>query len=301
MTTTTNTTTPKDTVNATRWRIWHEEGLPINLDPRLRAIGTYSEAAITRVTSLAGELETLLERYEPTRAIDRFLAGSGEWNERLERWASLHVLERLSQLTGTGLKRPSWQPPSTTLRRRVLFDVEIGLVRHSSLDSVVRCASVGSLDMGLASGELNRFCERAILWDGSQLATAVSAPGTERASAFGYPVAAPRQLPVPNWARPSISQLATGAPSDSLLLYGGRSTDPDKIQSSILMVVRKALVRAGLGDDPTITPLSIRNTAGRHVYDAHGLEAAAAFLGHDDLMSVAREIGVREHRPTRMR
>jgi integrase len=67
------------------------------------------------------------------------------------------------------------------------------------------------------------------------------------------------------------------------------------------MVVRKALVRAGLGEDPTVTPLSVRNTAGRRVYDERGLEAAAAFLGHQDLMSVAREIGVREHRPTRQR
>ncbi len=294
-------TTTGTTFCATRWQTWHEEGLPENLATRLRATGVYSEAAIETVTGLAGELETLLEHHAPLRAINYFLAEPTLWVERLDRWASLQVLERLSQLSGPGLRRPRWEAPSRTLRRRTFTEVESGLVRHSALGSVARCASVGALDAGLASGELNRFRGSAVLCDETRTVCAVMAPGTERESSFGYPVAAPRRLEVPTWARASLTRLADGAPSDSLLLYGGRSNDPGKVQSSILMVVRKALVRAGLGEDPTVTPLSVRNTAGRRVYDGHGLEAAAAFLGHQDLMSVAREIGVREHRPARRR
>jgi hypothetical protein len=62
------------------------------------------------------------------------------------------------------------------------------------------------------------------------------------------------------------------------------------------MRLRKVLTVAGLGGDPTVKPLSIRNTFGRDHHDRTGdLLGTAALFGHEDLMSVAREIGLRPH------
>lgn len=297
-TTTTSTTGPNDPTS--RWQSWHDTGLPTNLGQRLHAVGTYSDAAIKKVEVLAEELDNTLERFSPTGAIDRFLAAPTEWEERIDRWATLGVLERLSQIPGSRPARPAWSSP-TVLRRRPLSEVEIGLVRHSALGSIAATSSVGSLDAGLVSGELAKLTSSLVAFDGSAQASGIRAPGTQRESSYGYPMAGARVLEVPPWARASLTRLCAETDPEAPLLYGGRSRDAGKIQSSILMVVRKVLIRAGLGNDESVTPLSIRNTSARRVYDAHGLEAAAHFLGHHDLMSVAREIGIREHLPARRR
>lgn len=286
---------------ATRWVTWSENGLPDHLDDRLRAIGTYSEMAVTTISELAAELGELLERWSGGRAVDHFLAAPTAWIERCDRWATLCVLELLSRLPGEGLERPAWQAPSSDIRRRILTEVEIALVRHVALGSPMRTATIGALDGGVVSGELPRLLVESVRVDLAGQAAVLDAPGTQRESSCGYPVAEPRVLEIPAWSRAAFAQLTQGAPFESLLLYGGTSSDEGKIQSSILMVAGKALAKAGLSGDPTVKPLSIRNTAARRVYEANGLEAAAAFLGHADLMSVAREIGIREHRPARMR
>ena len=106
-------------------------------------------------------------------------------------------------------------------------------------------------------------------------------------------------MEIPLWARACFTQLAKNAVATRPLLYAGSSHEPKKIQSLILMNLGKALSLAGLASDPTVTPLSIRNTAGRRAYESGGIEAAANLLGLEDFNSVAREIGLRPHLPTR--
>lgn len=286
---------------ATRWSIWGEEGLPDNLESRLHATNTYSPAAITQLVALANELSERLEHRAPVGAVDHFLAAGDEWTERLNRRTTLRVLERLNHLPGAPLAKPDWLTPKATLRRRLLTELEIGLVRHCSLDSPLCASTVGALDGGAASGELPKIVPPTVRRDPKGLPTHLDGLGTKRPSPFGYPAAAPRTISIPHWSRPSWARLLPNTPEDAPILYTGASSDSAKIQSAILMSANKALAKAGLGDDPTAKPLSIRNTAARRVYDDQGLEAAARFLGHGDFMSVAREIELREHLPVRER
>lgn len=279
----------------TRWMIWGDEGLPDNLESRLRATRTYAPATITQLVALASELNERLEHRAPAGAVDHFLAAGDEWSESLDRRAALRVLERLSHLPSAPLAKPDWHAPKATLRRRLLTELEIGLVRHCSLDSPLCASTVGALDGGTASGELHKITPPTVRRDPSGLPTHLDGLGTERPSPFGYPVAAPRTIEIPLWARPSFARLVPNTPFDAPILYTGASNDPTKVQSAILMSANKALAKAGLGDDPTVKPLSIRNTAARRAYETSGLEAAAQFLGHGDFTSVAREIGLRDH------
>ncbi len=301
MTFTPTTTTTNPSELADRWRTWSDEGLPSDLERRLRAINTYSTEAITRVLELSAELEKGLEVSSLLRAVDRFLSSSGEWSERLDRRATLLVLDRLTAPSTEPPVLPVWSAPQANLRRRIFTDVEIGLVRSCSFVTAKCASTVGALDAGTASGELHKIVPSAVVRSATGQPTHLDGFGTERTSPFGYPVATPRRLEIPRWAQLHFVQLLERTPHDALLLYTGKATDPAKIQSAILMSAGKALAKAGLAHDPTVQPLSIRNTAARRVYEAHGIEAAATFLGHDDFMSVAREIGIREHMPSRQR
>lgn len=156
------------------------------------------------------------------------------------------------------------------------------------------------LDAGGISGELGRLHGVDVVSrDGGGFA--VAAPGTMRTQRFGYTMAAPRTLEIGDWASGKFETLSKATSPEDLLLYAGSATTPAKIQSSILMNVTSTLNYAGFGADPTVRPLSIRNTAGRRAYEEGGLEAAAALLGHDDYNAVAQKIGLRGRKAVRLR
>ena len=300
------TTTHLDHINhsngfATRWTTWENEGLPNNLAARLRAIGTYSESAVALLIELTDELEANLTKWSPAGAVDRFICSTDDWTERLNRWACVRALECLDRLPCSPLPRPQWCPPEPNLRRRTFTDVEIGLVRHCSLGAATRAGAVGALDAGAASGELHGLTPTEVRRDDRGAPTHLEGKGTVRDVPFGYPTAAARTLEIPAWAGTAFATLVAHTEPTELLLYSGNSNENPKIQSSILMGVKKVLTQAGLGDDPTVKPISIRNTAARRVYESGGIEAAARFLGHDDWMSVAKEIGIRKHLSARKR
>jgi len=286
---------------ASRWDQWRMAEFPRHIEQRLRSVGTFGEHAIERISELSDELERLLSVGPTLRAIDFFLARGSSQSQRLDRYATIRVLEILDQVKGGPIAWPKgWSPEDPNQRERILQDTEIGLVRLVSMKSAATSGPVATLDAGAISGELGilRGMDLIALAGGS---FEISAPGTQRASGLGYTMAAPRTLAINPWATTKLKILAQATGPDDLLLYDGSATTASKIQSSILMSVSNTLQRAGLSQDPSVRPLSIRNTAGRRAYDVGGLEAAASLLGHDDFTSVAKKIGIRSHGRVRVR
>ena len=79
------------------------------------------------------------------------------------------------------------------------------------------------------------------------------------------------------------------APDDLVCLapQGARSSTPQGIEARL----RRVLVAADLIDEPGVTVNSIRLASARKVFEAHGIEAAARFLGTPSLDTAARAVG----------
>lgn len=286
---------------ASRWEQWRKDEFPRHIERRLRAVGTFSDQAVESISEYSDELERLLAVGPALRAIDIFFARGTKQSNRLDRYTTIRVLETLDQVKGEPIEWPKgWAPEDPNQRERILQDTEIGLVRLISTTSAAKTGPIAALDAGAISGELGllRGTDLVKLDKGGY---EITAPGTERASSFGYTVAAARTLAINSWATSRLNILADATEPGDLLFYDGSATTPNKIQSSILMNVSNTLWRAGLSQDPTVRPLSIRNTAGWRAYKKGGLEEAAKFLGHDNYTSVAKKIGLRAHAPARKR
>ena len=298
MTTITTDNQPSIT-NENRWEQWADEGLPHSIDQRLGAGGAFSQSARQSVVTLAAELGHELETSTPLRAVDRFLARGETFINRVDRRAVVITLEHLDHLKAPALPWPRWAPDDPFARERVLTEIEIGLVRMCAVSSSGKAGAIAALDAGAISGELGILLGSMAHLGPDGMAIHLDAPGTLRPGGFGYTAANPRRLTVPTWAAPRFKELMAKTGDDQLLLYGGSSTNPGKIQSSILMIVGKVLGAAGLSGDATVKPQSIRNTAARKLFENEGLEAAADLLGHDDYTAVAEKIGIRSRRVTR--
>lgn len=276
---------PTDSIR--HWDPWGDDGIPPNLVARLVATGVFSEPALEAIGALARELEQRLSASAPGVAVTDFVHEAED--DARDRRAVVRIMEKLSALCHGPLGPPPW----TEELRRILTEIEFGLVRLCALRSSQRTGVVALFESGAASGELGKVGTDDVGENAGRRVVAV--PGTERDVRSGYPVARPRTLLVPTWAHAGMDRLRR-APATSRLLYAGGSTDKGKIQSSLLMIARHVLNEAGLGEDSSVKPLSIRNTGARRVYETSGIEAAAEVLGHDDLMFVAREIAVRARR-----
>jgi hypothetical protein len=67
------------------------------------------------------------------------------------------------------------------------------------------------------------------------------------------------------------------------------------------MNVKTVLDDTGTRQDSAVKPESIRNTAGRRIWQADSLEAAAAALGVTNFNSLRKEVGAAPHRPVKKR
>lgn len=295
-----NMTTRSDTsvdLNA-RYAIWAEDRLPTDLPARLGRFRTFTSAALDQLSALTEEVEQRLDHAAPAHAIDRFLAAGADFDDRVNRRATIRVLERLTGLRLPALPWPGWTHPDPNARRRVMTGIEIGLVRWCSLETAQRAAVAGALDAGSTSAELVDITTDIVTVDDHGQAMGLVLPGSGRSNPSGFPGASGREAELLDWCRPAFTEQLGKVSAGASLLYGGHSESRAGIQSAILMHLSKAVFRdAGVDGDPTVKPISIRNTAARAVYEQSGIEAAAAFLGHDDLMFVMREIGCRPHLP----
>lgn len=266
-----------DTVD--RWSTWQTQGLPELIRDELELGLTHSPAAAARVEELADDLAAELERSVAHLAVDRWVARAETWEERLDRRATVATLERLSGLRFTPLGWPGWQPPLDVPRKRVMTELEEGLLRlHVQAYDLRRVATMGLLEAGLNSGELPLIAPCDI--EGAH----VHAPGHKRLSA--------RVLTLSAWARKSIDALCSSVPAKAPLVYTGRQRNPDRAVSTVLMNFNKPFVQSGLAADPTLAPMSVTNTGLRRIYDNQGWEACVEAAGVADWQRLRRRIGL---------
>lgn len=107
------------------------------------------------VFGLAEKLTYRVDALPAAVAVDRSLAAGEDWEGRLDRRVVLGLLELVAALAVESLPWLGWQPPDPNLRRRVLYPLEMGLVRLVSrrTDGAV-AAAVAMFETGAASGEL---------------------------------------------------------------------------------------------------------------------------------------------------
>lgn len=282
-------------VEGRRWAAWEDEGLPEGMGDRLAAAGLADAAATREVDRLAGDLDARLARQPAELAVDGFLAAGDGWADRLDRRAVLRIGEVLSMLPVAALSWPGWAHPDPHARRRPLRPVELTLVRLvARRGRLLRGLAVAVAEAGAASGELAllRVADAAVDADGKAW---LALPGCRRAR--------PRRRPLPGWARPLLQGRQETVDGDQarLLLYDGASSDDGRIQSAVLMQLGAALGDAGLTGDPSVAPLSLRNTTGRAIHETSGIEAAADALGAARLDPLRAELGLVAHQPPRRR
>jgi len=272
--------------------------MPEDVADRLAAVGLCSPRAIDRGGVLMRELADRVEAQLAVIAIDRFLAAGREWHDRLDRRAVVELARLVSDLERGPVVWPGWQPDAATVRRRVLRDLEMALIRMIAARRVTAAtaATVGLCEAGAASGELAQVTPEDVRTRADGSPEAVWLPGGGRA---GYA----RERPLPAWVRPLIARRLQAAAGEPLgrLAYAGAAVWAHKQQSAVLMNLNTVLRNAGLGGDPTVKPLSVRNTAARAIYDRDGLEPAAAAVGAGSYDAVACEIGLKAHPPVRRR
>ena len=255
-----------------------------------------SDSVVDQMGRLADELAEWFERYGPTPvAIDRFLAGAPAWEDRLDRWAVLHLFELLPGGDPHPSPWPEWLRPSTkTLKVRPLRPLELALVGLVARGDVRQLAVVGAVMAGCDSGELAHLYSCHVELDEAGEPIAFALPGEPPTRCGPTPVV-PRSAPIHEWAVPAIRQRLDPALRDQgrPLLYDGRSEDPHKVQSTILMTVGKVLRLSGLAGDPSVAPRSVRLGAALERWHTTGsIESAAGLLGLTDLGKVQRQLGL---------
>lgn len=267
----------------------------------LRGLGTHDDTTLTQLELLAVELADRLTAAHVTDALQSFVADAETHREALDRLAVIHTIEIVEGRARTKGQRsglapiswPGWVDPDDPHRRkRILTDLESGLVRLcATFRSAQHAATVALGECGASAGELPRISSDLI----DQNRQSVLLPG-------GVDGLELRHAPLPPWAAQAVIRRAEiYAGSSHPILYGGRSTDLAKIQSSIAMNAKQVFRRAGLGGDHSVSFASLRHTAGRNVLDVSGTDAAVAFLGESNYELVRTKLAMKTAPPQRRR
>lgn len=168
---------------------------------------------------------------------------------------------------------------------RPLSDEEVALCRAMAVDHLgaTRLPAAWALaEAGVRTGELAEVTVADIDLEEGR----VRAPGCRSAE--------PRQVDMTEWGaahlRRRIDQL-TGDEAQPVV-YSARGSAKSR-QAASCIAVSMTLMRAGLGDDPGVRPVSVTAWAGRKVFERAGrIDAAAAALGMRSLDRAARLIGL---------
>jgi hypothetical protein len=298
-------------------RSWQTHGLPPSVGLRLRSAGLLTESGEARLDDLVAELDDLVTA-DRGDIYAGFMSAAASWTDYRDRYATWRLLEQHRPPQPPPPPRPPVavpEPVDPLDRRRPLTDLEIALVRFTSLHrltqrvtidnrrSRTQIALIGLLDAGCTTNEVSIITPAHVERDSTGAAIAIESPGATSDHRRARPAAAPRRVPIPDWCQPTIDELLASTPTTGVLVDPAASTDgPGQlhaVQRRIVAVVDDVFTHAGLASDPTVDPTSIRNTAGRAAYLAHGLEAALELLGDRDPNRLRREIGIRPHPPRR--
>lgn len=185
-------------------------------------------------------------------------------------------------------------PPRTATAARPLTDVEVALCRTSA-----RLGEAGSLSL-----------QRAVCWalgEATAISSEISAvrirdvddpdrpawvrlPGTRRCD--------PRLGELTDWGSTIIARQISlhrerAASSATLLAYRGAATPgQDKAQAATCNALSAVLKYAGLATEPDVRPASLRNWAGRRLFEAGmPIDQVARRLGARSLDTAAEDIG----------
>jgi integrase/recombinase XerC len=186
-------------------------------------------------------------------------------------------------------------PARTTTAARPLTDGEVVLCRyasrlgHAGSASLQRAVCFALAEATAITSEITQI--RIADLDDHHDPRWVHLPGTTRAR--------PRLGRLTDWgtrvvARHAHQLHAQGAPSSTLLTYRGRAAPGQHVaQASASNAIAEVLRAADLGDEPDVRPSSVRNWAGRRLYE-EGLpiEQVAIRLGGRSLDAVASDIAL---------
>ena len=274
-----------------------------------RAAGEFSEQTVERfaltVTKFGRRLErqgiSAPEQVELAHAqgfVDAATAAGRqpELQTRHFRRTALRVLFRTLRELGYEVGDPTLDlqlPPRTANPARPLTDAEVGLCRASTRlgvagsSSLHRAVAFALAEATAVTGEISTI--RVSDVDHPNEPQWVHLPGTRRHD--------PRLGELTDWGRLIVARQLTlltakGAPASTLLTYAGRAVPGGKsAQASMCMAVSAVLDLAGFADQSDVRPASVRNWAGRRLYEqGMPLEQVARRLGSRSLDTAAGDI-----------
>ena len=168
---------------------------------------------------------------------------------------------------------------------RPLTDPEVERCRAAALylfEATRLPAAWALAEAGIRTGEL----ARVTVVDVDLGAGLVHAPGCRSAMV--------RTVPLTDWGGAQVGRRLRALPAEPTrpLTYEGDGSDKSK-QAASCIAITDCLVRAGLGKDPAVRPVSVTAWAGRKVFEETGrIDAVAARLGMRSLDRAARLIGL---------
>lgn len=216
-------------------------------------------------------------------AAQRFLAVGHD--DPLARWCSFVAAHLYDGDAPDTLPRPPWTIP-TAARGRPLTALEqslcrLAINRWDSRNSAVAPGQYALAEASASTGELVRLPIDSVAVAG--LATVQLPGGRDQL---------PRQVILDHWGTPVILRRLEALPmADTTrpLLYEGAAPGTNKAQASASGNLSRVLRVAGLGDDPTLNPTSVRNACAARLFEAGGrLEDIAAAMGAKSLDRVWR-------------
>jgi len=214
------------------------------------------------------------------------------------RRVALHSLYRALRELGVTDRDPSIDiqlPPRTTRAARPLTDDEIVLCRTASrlgragASTLQRAVAWALAETTAVTSEISTI--RITDVDDVASPQWVSLPGTKRADA--------RLGELSTWGAKMIARQVTylrgiGADDDTLLTYKGKGRPGQHVaQAAVCNAIAATLESSGLADEADVRPASVRNWAGRSLYDNGArLEDVARRMGHRSLDACAEDIAL---------
>lgn len=293
-----------------RDRFWQEVPLTPSLPAWLERVVDTDEVSSGFVADAIARLDRHRRTLGGMRTIDHFLASAVGFGERCDRWATVRIIELADGRTDKGPMWPGWMPEVGYQHRRPLRPLELTATRLAAMRKLspqekgipARCATVAVAEAGAVGGEFGKIFHDDLEFDQGTV-VAVRLRGTMRENPSGFPIAVPRTVEIPRWARAVFTEFAnTVTERDRPLLLRATSNDvdPHRIETALTNRVARVLEVAGHRGAESVTPASVRNGAARVAFERDGLDAAVARLGHE-VRFVRSEIGLDPQRPARWR
>lgn len=230
------------------------------------------------VEHLLDELTELAAQHPPSAAARRFVCPDN--SDLLQRWCVFVAAHAYDGDAPEWLPRPPWTAP-TGMRGRPLTPLEqalcrVAIARWDTRDAAVSPSQYALAEASAATGELIRLPINA-----------VSITGRAAVALGGGRDQLPRTATLDPWGtRLIIRRLERVSTRDrsTPFLYDGNQPGTNRAQASASGNLSRVLHVAGLGDDRTLNPTSIRNTCAARMFEAgERLEDIAAAMGAKSL------------------